>query len=118
MTIVTTRTYRVQMTGQFAGLAPAVSAQLRAEQGEHDRSLAAFTPEGTFTYAPTLTRFTVQYLLEVSEDSAAEADEAASVEGELLAAEYLESRGITYRPMTVTAVCMDDVKLKRRPRRS
>ena len=82
-----TRTYRVEMTGQFAGLTPTVSAQLRGEQGEHDRLLAAFTPEGTFTYTPTLTRFTVRYLLEVSEDSAAEADEAARVEGELLADE-------------------------------
>lgn len=105
----------MQMTGQFAGLTPAVRAQLRNEQGEHDRLVAAFTPEGTFTYTPTLTRFSVQYLLEVSEDSAAEADEAAGVEGELLADQYLESRGITHKPMTVTAVCMDDVKVKRRP---
>ena len=108
----------MQMTGQFAGLTPSVSAQLRDEQAEHDLFLAAFTPEGTFTYTPTLTRFTVRYLLEVSEDSAAEADEAAGVEGELLAAEYLESRGITHKPMTVTAVCMDDVKVKRRPKKS
>ena len=115
---MTTRTYRVQMTGQFAGLTPAVSAQLRDEQGEHDLFLAAFTPEGTFTYTPTLTRFTVRYLLEVSEDSAAEADEAAQVEGELLAGQYLESRGISHRPLTVTVVCMDDVKVKRRPNRS
>jgi len=115
---VTTRTYRVQLTGQFAGLTPAVSAQLRDEQGEHDLFLAAFTSEGTFTYTPTLTRFTVRYLLEVSEDSAAEADEAAQVEGELLAGQYLESRGISHRPLTVTVVCMDDVKVKRRPNRS
>ena len=74
---MTTRTYRVQVTGQFAGLMPAVSEQLRDEQGAHDLFLAAFTPEGTFTYAPTLTRFTLRYLLEVSEDSAAEADEVA-----------------------------------------
>src|SRR4051794_32268087 len=94
--------YRVQMTGQFAGLTPDVSAQLRDVQGEHELFLAAFTPEGTFISTPTLTRFTVRYLLEVSEDSAAEADEAAGVEGELLAAQYLGSRGITHKPMTVT----------------
>ena len=78
-----TRTYRVQVTGQLADLTPTVRAQLRAEQAEHDLFLAAFTPEGTFTYSPTLTRFTLRYLLEVSEDSAAEADQAAAVEGEL-----------------------------------
>lgn len=109
-----TRTYRVEVAGQFTGLTPAVSAQLLGQQAEHDRLLAAFTPEGTFTYTPTLTRFTLRYLLEVSEDSAAEADEAAGVEGELLAAQYLDSRGITHKPLTVTAVCMDDVKVKRR----
>ena len=92
---MTARTYRVQATGQFAGLTPDVTAQLRDEQAEHDVFLSAFTPEGTFTYAPTLTRFTLRYLLEVSEETAAEADEAASVEGELRASEYLESRSIT-----------------------
>ncbi len=107
----------MQVTGQFSGLTPTLSGKLRDEQRQHDVFLAAFTPEGTFTYAPTLTRFTLRYLLEVAEDSAAEADEAAGVEGELLAAQYLESRGITHKPLTVTAVCMDDVKVRRRPTR-
>ena len=110
-----TRTYRVQVTGQFADLTPTVRAQLRAEQAEHDLFLAAFTPEGTFTYTPTLTRFTLRYLLEVSEDSAAEADEAAEVEGELMSAQFLQARGITHKPLTVSGVCMDDVKVKRQP---
>jgi hypothetical protein len=69
---------------------------------------------GTFTYAPSLTRFTFRYLLEVSEESAAEADEAAAVEGELLASDKLATRGITHKPLTISAVCMQDVKLKRR----
>ena len=114
---MTTRTYRVQATGQFAGLTPAVTAQLRDQQAEHDLFISAFTPEGTFTYAPTLTRFTLRYLLEVSEETAVEADEAAVVEGELLAADYLGCRSITHKPLTVTAVCMEDVKVKRRPHR-
>jgi hypothetical protein len=77
----------VQVTGQFADLTPTVRAQLRDEQAEHDLFLAAFTPEETFTYAPTLTRFTLRYLL--------------------------EARSITHKPLTVSAVCMDDVKIKR-----
>ena len=108
----------MQATGQFTDLTPAVNAQLRGEQAEHDLLLSAFTPEGTFTYTPTLTRFTLRYLLEVAEDSAAEADETAGVEGELLAAQFLESRGITHKALSVSAVCMDDVKVKRRPTRS
>lgn len=109
-----TRTYRVQVTGQFADLTPTIRAQLRAEQAQHDLFLAAFTQEGTFTYTPTLTRFTLRYLLEVVEGSAAEADEAVGVEGELLAIEFLEARSIAHKPLTVSAVCVDDVKVKRR----
>lgn len=109
-----TRTYRVQVSGQFAAPTHAVRARLRAEQPDHEVFVSAFTSEGTFTYAPSLTRFTLRYLLEVSEDSAAEADEAAAVEGELLASLYLDSRGISYKPLRVSAVCMQDVKVKRR----
>ncbi|MDX6299409.1 MAG: hypothetical protein QOF53_623 [Nocardioidaceae bacterium] len=75
---------------------------------------STFTPQGTFTYAASLTRFTLRYLLEVSEESAAEADEAAAVEGELLASDYLASRGISHKPLTVSAVCLQDVRVKRR----
>lgn len=102
------------VSGQFADPAPAVRARLRAEQADHDVFVSAFTAEGTFTYAPSLTRFTLRYLLEVSEESAAEADETAEVEGELLASHYLETRGISHQPLMVSAVCMQDVKVKRR----
>ena len=68
----------------------------------------------TFTYTPTLTRFTLRYLLEVEEESAAKADQAALVEAELLATDSLESRGITHKPLTVSAACLQDVKIKRR----
>ena len=103
----------MQVTGQFAALTSAIRSQLADEQADHDVFASAFTPNGTFTYAPALTRFTLRYLLEVSESSAAEADQAAAVGGELLAADFLESRGITHRPLTVSAVCMQDVKVKR-----
>jgi hypothetical protein len=33
---VTTRTYRVQVAGQFATLTPTIRAQLRVEQADHD----------------------------------------------------------------------------------
>ena len=77
---MTTRTYRVIATGQFSGLSPELKQRLRDEQAEHDMFESAFTAEGTFTYTPSLTRFTLRYLLEVSETSAAEADVAAGVE--------------------------------------
>ena len=110
---MTGRTYRVQVTGQFADLAPALQRQLLDEQADHDVLVSAFTPAGTLTYTPTLTRFTLRYLLEVEDTSAAEADAAALVEGELLAADFLESRGLTHKTLTVSALCLQDVKVKR-----
>lgn len=82
---MTARTYRVQAIGQFADLTPALKGQLLDELADHD-------------------------LL----DSAAEADAVALVEGELLAADFLESRGLTHKPLNVSAVCLQDVKIKRR----
>ena len=111
---MTARTYRVQSTGQFADLTPALRGQLLDEQADHDVLISAFTPAGTFTYTPSLTRFTLRYLLEVEDDSAAAADAAVLVEGELLAADFLESRGLAHKPLTVSAVCLQDVKVKRR----
>ena len=99
-------------------LVPALRRRLpapRAEQADHDVFLSAFSPEGTFTYAPSLTRFTLRYLLEVTEGSVPAADESAVVEGELLASDYLETRGISHQPLSVSAVCLQDVKVK--PRR-
>ncbi|MEW1955407.1 DUF6204 family protein [Terrabacter sp. NPDC080008] len=111
---MTTRTYRVQVAGQFAGLSPELAAQLRREQADHDVLVSAFTSEGSFTYTSSLTRFTLRYLLELQEGSAAEADEIAPAEGELRAADFLDSRGITHQPLSVSAVCLQDVKPRRR----
>lgn len=107
---MTARTYRVQATG----LTPACKAQLLDGQADHDVFASAFTPEGTFTYAPSLTRFTLRYLLEVKDASAAEADAAALIEGELLATDFLASRGLAHKPLNITAMCLQDVKVKRR----
>ena len=110
---MTARTYRVQASGQFADLTPDLKRQLLDEQADHDVLVSAFTPAGTFTYTPSLTRFTLRYLLDVEGDSAADADTAALIEGELLAADFLESRCLTHKPLTVSADCLQDVKVKR-----
>jgi hypothetical protein len=111
---VTKRTYRVLVTGQFAALTSAVREQLRNEQADHHVFASAFTPAGTFTYTPTLTRLTLRYLLDCTEGSAAEADGTVVVEGELLAEEFLRARAIGHRPLTVSAVCLQDVKVRPR----
>lgn len=110
---MTTRTYRVQVTGQFAALTPERKAQLRNEQADHDVFVSAFTPEGTFTYTSALSRFTLRYLLDLVADSAAQADEDALVEAELMAADFLDTHSIPHKALTVSAVCLQEVKIKR-----
>jgi hypothetical protein len=111
---MTTRTYRVQVIGQFAALTPERKAQLRNEQASHDVTVSAFTPEGTFTYTSALSRFTLRYLLDVVADSAAQADDDALVEAQLMAEDLLATQGIPHKALTVSAVCLQDVKIKRR----
>ncbi|RKS75599.1 hypothetical protein CLV35_2073 [Motilibacter peucedani] len=107
------RTYRVQVTGRFDAPAPDVREQLLAEQPAHDVYASAFTPSGTFTYTPTLTRFTLRYLLDVDESSAAEADVVAELEGEVRAVDYLAGRGIPAKGLRTTTTCIEDVTAKR-----
>lgn len=108
------RTYRVEVTGQFDRLTSERRERLRAEQPAHDRTTSAFTPEGTFSYTPTLTRFAFRYRLELDEPSAVEADAAAELEGELRATEYLDQHGIGCKQLTVSATCLEDLKVRSR----
>ena len=62
-------------------------------------SLAAFTPEGTFTYAPSLTRFTLRYLLEVSEDPPRKPMRPPQSRVSCWHL-FLASRGFTHKPLT------------------
>lgn len=107
------RTYRVQVTGQFDRPEPALRERLLADQSAHDVFVSAFVPTGTFSYGPTLTRFTLRYLVELDEASAVEADMAAELEGEIRASEYLQARGIPFKSLTVSVTCLQDVKVKR-----
>ena len=43
---MTARIYRVQATGQFADLTPALKHRLLDEQMDHDVLISAFTPRG------------------------------------------------------------------------
>lgn len=107
------RTYRVQVAGRFERPQGELRERLLAEQAEHDYTVSAFTPEGTFTYADALTRFTLRYLLEIDAPTAVEADEQALVEGEVRAEEYLAARGIGHGELTTTSTCLEDVKPRR-----
>lgn len=104
------RTYRAEVAGRFDSPDAALKETLLAEQPAHDYTESGFTEEGTFTYAPALTRFTLRYLLVVEADSAVEADEQAALEAEVRAQEYLDGRGIPVKALTTTLTCLEDVK--------
>ncbi|MFF4761031.1 DUF6204 family protein [Streptomyces sp. NPDC001292] len=110
---MTVRTYRAQVAGQFDRPGPPVRTRLLDEQPEHDLRSAVFSKEGTFTYTPTLTRFTFRYLIGIEADSAAEADGLAALEAEVRAIDYLASLTIPFKNLTTTTTCLDDVKIKR-----
>jgi Family of unknown function (DUF6204) len=107
------RTYRVEVAGQFDHPAGDVRQALLDGQPDHDRTEAAFTPEGTLTYAPSLTRFMFRYLIEVAEESAVDADAMAVLTAESRSQEYLKARGIQVKATKTTATCLEDVKLRR-----
>lgn len=113
MAYMTVRTYRAQVTGRFDGLEQPLRTRLLAEQREHDLQFAAFTEDGTFTYTPTLTRFTFRCRVEADADTAVEADDLAAVEAEVMAIDYLTSEKIPFKRLRTTTTCLDDVKIKR-----
>jgi hypothetical protein len=108
-----TRTYRVQVAGQFDRPATAAREKLLAEQPEHDYTLSAFSPDGTFTYSTALTRFTLRYLIDIAAESAVEADAEAVLSGEIRAIDFLTARDIPYKALDTTMTCLQDVKVRR-----
>jgi hypothetical protein len=107
------RTYRVEVSGQFDCPVGGVRQALADDQRNHDRTAAAYTAEGTFTYAPSLTRFMFRYLIEVDEDSAVEADAIAVLIAELRSQDYLTAQGIPSKAARTTATCLEDLKIRR-----
>ncbi|MGW3168049.1 DUF6204 family protein [Streptomyces sp. NPDC001142] len=113
MAYMTVRTYRAQVTGRFDELEQPLRTRLLDEQHEHDLQFAAFTEDGTFTYTPTLTRFTFRCRIEADADTAVEADDLAAVAAEVMAIDYLTSEKIPFKHLRTTTTCLDDVKIKR-----
>ncbi len=113
MSIAHRRTYRVEVTGQFDRPAGAVRQALLDGRTEHDRSRAAFTLDGTFTYAPSLTRFMFRYLIEIDEESPVEADALAVLTAEIRSQDHLAARGIEVKATRTTLTCLQDVKIRR-----
>ena len=67
------RTFRVTVRGQFAGLADEARRYLVHAQPEHDISVSAYTPEGTFTYDARIQFFNLRYEVRAADTPAAAA---------------------------------------------
>ncbi len=99
--------YRATVRGRFADLDDNTRATLLAEAAEHETLVAArFTPAGSFVYDERLQFFSFRFeLRETGNDHALE----VIAHAEALAVAALDSQGIGFRDLKVTARDMADV---------
>lgn len=107
------RTYRMTVRGRFTALTPQQRARLLAEQNDHGMFNARFSPEGTFLYGPELAGYQFRYEFVVDEPDPDEAELLARMQAEDQAAADLEDRGFQGRIVDVSAVCMNDMRIRR-----
>jgi hypothetical protein len=108
---VPTRTYRVTVRGVFDGLDDDQRAVLRARAAEHDLLTSGFSDEGALAYDAALHAFSHRVVVRVPAGPEEEAD--ALVAGELSAVERLGELGVGSRDLRVSAVCTDDIRIRR-----
>ncbi|WP_209324511.1 DUF6204 family protein [Brevibacterium renqingii] len=108
--------FRITVRGRFTGLDAEQRRSLRAAQDEHDMLSARFSPEGTFLYTPELVNYQHRFLITSDEADRDDAETLASIRAEELSAADLASRGLGGRTMNVSAVCVEEVKVRPRTR--
>lgn len=109
--------FRITVRGRFSGLDEEQRRSLRAAQDDHDMLSASFSPEGTFLYTPELVNYQHRYLVTCDEAGRDDAETLASIRAEELSAADLASRGLGGRTMSVSAVCVEGIKVRPRARR-
>lgn len=112
------RTYRMTVRGRFTALTSQQRTSLLAEQGDHGMFSARFSPEGTFLYGPELVVYQFRYEVVVDEPSPDDAEVLARMQAEDRAATDLEARGFQGRIVDVSAVCVNDMRNRKRSSRS
>jgi hypothetical protein len=109
------RTIRVTVRGAFDGLTAEQTAQLQAEQSEHDFLRTEYTTEGYLAYdVPARPFFTFRFA-EQAEDEAGVAAAAARAEAKAVA--WMAGHGYPVKSVTSQAVDMSEVPLGKRGRR-
>ncbi len=112
---MTSRTIRVTVRGSFDGLSATQTAQLVAEQAEHDFLNTVYTPEGYLAYdLPGRPFWTFRFIGEVTD----EADiPQLAVRSEDRALAWMTDRGYPVRNVSSQTVDMSQVPLGKRGRR-
>lgn len=105
------RVYRVTVRGVFDGLDEGQRAFLRERAAEHDLLSSGFTEEGALAYDSALRPFSHRVIVRVEAGPDEEAH--ALTAGELSAIERLEALGMPYRGLRSSAVCTDDIRIRR-----
>lgn len=107
-----TWSYRITVRGRFSDLNEHQCAHLRTHQTDHDMFTARFTPEGTFLYTRELVNYQHRFLITVDEVNPDDAELEAHIRAEELAGADLAGRGLTGRTVEVSAVCVEDVRVR------
>lgn len=104
--------FRITVRGRFAGLDEEQRRSLRAAQDDHDMLSARFSPEGTFLYTPELVNYQHRFLVTSDEADRDDAETLACIRAEELSAADLAARELGGRIMGVSAVCVEDIKVR------
>ncbi|SIO84207.1 DUF6204 family protein [Nocardiopsis sp. JB363] len=112
------RTYRVTVRGRFTDLTSQQRTRLLAEQSDHGLFSATFSREGTFLYGPELAGYQFRSEVVIDEPDPVDAETLARMQAEDHATTDLENRGFQGRIVDVSAVCMNDIRVRRGSSRS
>lgn len=106
------RTYRMTVYGRFNALTVEQKERLRAEQHGHGMFSARFSTEGCFLYGPELVGYQFRYEIKSDGESPDDAEIYASLLAEEQAVRDAGARGFDGRIVRVSAVCVEDMKIR------
>lgn len=108
--------FRITVRGRFSELDEDQRRSLRAAQDDHDMLSASFSPEGTFLYTPELVNYQHRFLVTSDEADRDDAETLANIRAEELSVADLAARSLGGRITSVSAVCVEDFKVRPRAR--
>ncbi len=111
------RTYRVIARGRFPELTAEQRAGLLAVADRHTVFAAEFTEPGTLTYERALAGWVGRVQVETAEELIEDADALAELTARERVEDLLAGFGITPDTVQLSATCLQDLKINKRPTR-